>query len=395
MKPLLLSALALVVACGDNISPASPDAALPPPDAPGFVEAAHPSVPQVGNAGGTVLATPKVQPIFFAGDDDARATLEAFLAALAGAPYWAATTSEYGVGPLTIEPSIITTDPPPTTDGALASWLAGKFPSPDPSTIYTVFLPGGVVLTQGTDKSCVAFGGYHSETATGGGALVYALLPRCTSSAFPGPLDAVTTATSHELVEASTDPHFFTAPAYIALDDAHVIWGRTPGGELGDMCEYVHAAYQPLVGSYMVQRTWSNASAVAGHDPCVPVMPTPYLGAAPNFPDLQITTRSGQTLTTKGITVNLNQSQMVEIDLFSDAPSEDYTVVAEDAKSTQGLAGTFDFIWGRKTSGHNGDKLQVLVTRTIAGTGRASEIVFFVEKDGQTVAEWWGYVAGQ
>jgi hypothetical protein len=250
------------------------------------------------------------------------------------------------------------------------------------------------VLTQGTDKSCVTFAGYHSETMASGGALVYALIPRCTSSAFPGPLDQVTIATSHELVEASTDPHFFTAPAYIALDDANLIWGRTPGGELGDMCEYVRAAFQPLVGSFMVQRTWSNASAAAGHDPCVPVMPTPYLGAAPNFPDLQVTTHSGQMITTKGITVNLNQSQMVEIDLFTDAPSDDYTVIVEDAKTAQGLAGSFNFFWG-KSSGHNGDKLQVLVTRTTAGTGRASELAFFVQKDGQTVSEWWGYVAGQ
>jgi len=395
MKIASFCLLALFTAgCGDNDHSAGPDAAVTP-DAPlGFVEAPHPDQPQVQSAGGSVLASPKVVPIFFMGDGDAQAQIEMFMTQLAASSYWPTTTAEYGVGALTIQPSVVTTDKPPTTDSALGTWLATKFPAPDPSTIYTVFLPGGVVLTQGTSKSCVAFGGYHSETTASGAPLVYALLPRCSSSTFPGPLDPTTIALSHELVEAATDPHPFTAPAFVALDDAHIIWGRTPGGELGDMCEYVRAAYQPLVGTFMVQRTWSNASAAAGHDQCVLVLSTPYQGAAPNFPDLQITTRTGQTITTKGITVNLNQSVMVEIDLFSDSDTDDYSVIAQDAKMAQGGTSSFAFIWG-KSSGHNGDKLQVLVSRTIAGTGHASEIVFFVQKNNQSVAQWWGYVAGQ
>jgi hypothetical protein len=397
MTRTCLICIVALAACGDN-APAHqmPDAAPPMPDAPtGFVEAPHASVPQVQNAGGSVLAAPTVVPIFFMGDGDAQTQIEMFLTQLAASSYWPTTTSEYGVGAITIQASVVTTDTPPTTDAALATWLASKFPTPDPNTIYTVFLPAGAVLTQGNSKSCVAFGGYHSETTANNAPLVYALIPRCMSSTFSGPLDETTIATSHELVEASTDPHPFTAPAFVSLDPAHIIWGRTPGGELGDMCEYVRAAYQPLLGSFMVQRTWSNASAAAGHDPCVPTLGTPYLGAAPNFPDLQITTHSGQMLTTKGITVNLHQSQMVEVDLFTDQPSDDYSVIVEDTNQVNGMPGNFEFFWG-KSNGHNGDKLQVLVTRSVAGTGRASEIVFFVQNStGQSVAEWWGYVAGQ
>jgi hypothetical protein len=339
-----------------------------------------------------VLATPKIVPIFFANDAVAQADLEDFLRATAASAYWSTTTAEYGVGPLTIETSIVTSDPPPTTDVALGTWLAGKFPAPDASTIYTVFLPPGAVLTQDNAKSCVAFGGYHSETMVNGAPLVYALIPRCTSMTHPG-LEATTSATSHELIEASTDPLPFSNPAFVQVDDAHAVWNRTPGGELGDMCEYVAAAFQPLVGNYTVQRTWSNASAATGHDPCVPVLATPYLGAAPNLPALTLTFH-GQQLTTQGVTVNYQQSQMVEVDLYTDAPSADYSVIAEDSAQFQTGTGSFAFEWNR-SGGHNGDKLQVLITRTKMGNGRPSEVGFFVQANGQIVSQAWAFVAGQ
>jgi hypothetical protein len=382
-----------LVACGDNRGVA-PDAAEPMPDAPpAFAEAPHPDAPVVMSGGGPVLATPKVVPIFFANDSVAQPMIEAFLHAIAGSAYWTTTTSEYGVGSLSIADSIVTTDAPPTTDDALSTWLATKFPTPDPSTIYTVFLPPGAVLTQGGAKSCVAFGGYHSETMVGTAPLIYALLPRCTSMTFTGPLAPTTIATSHELIEASTDPLPFSNPAFVIVDNAHAVWNRTPGGELGDMCEYVRSAYQPLVGDYMVQRTWSNASAAAGHDPCVPVLTTPYLGAAPELPDLTLTIH-GHQLATKGVTVNFEQSQTVDVDLYTDAATEDYSVIAQDAAQLTTGTGSFAFQWDRE-SGHNGDKLHVMITRTKMGTGRPSEVGFFVQVNGQIVSQSWGYVAGQ
>jgi hypothetical protein len=393
IRTLSLVLIPVIAACGDNRG-AAPDASPPMPDAPpAFAEAPHPDAPQVMSGGGPVLVAPKVVPIFFANDSAVQPTIESFLHALAGSSYWTTTTGEYGVGALTIANSIVTSDPPPTTDDALATWLQGKFPSPDPSTIYTVFLPAGAVLTLGGERSCTTFGGYHSETMVGSAPLVYALLPRCTSTTFSGALDSTTIATSHELVEASTDPLPFSNPAFTVVDDAHAVWRRIPGGELGDMCEYVRTAFQPLVGSFMVQRTWSNASAAAGHDPCVPVLATPYLGAAPELPDLTLSFH-GQQLMTKGVTVNYQQSQTVDVDLYTDAPTEDYVVIAEDAAQVEGGSGSFSFEWDRST-GHNGDKLHLMITRTKMGTGRPSEVGIFVQVNNQTVSTSWSYVAGQ
>ena len=162
---LLLLALA---ACGDN---------LPPPD---VGPPTHPSAPQMGSNGGPILAAPEIVPIFFTGDSDMQAQLEAFLRAIPGSDYWKAVGSEYGVGDPTVLPSIVSPDPPPTTDDALQAFIeahAGPlegqamhargqlgWPAPDPNTMYVVFLPAGVTQTAGSDVSCKTFGGYHDET---------------------------------------------------------------------------------------------------------------------------------------------------------------------------------------------------------------------------------------
>ena len=50
------------------------------------------------------------------------------------------------------------------------------------------------------------------------------------------------------------------------------------GGNSGSFNAYIRG-----VGDFMVQRTWSNAAAKAGHDPCVPAPATPYIAAEPMF----------------------------------------------------------------------------------------------------------------
>jgi hypothetical protein len=80
------------------------------------MEAPHPTQPVVLNAGGAVLASPKVVPVFFACEDGAAKTeIESFLAALAPSSCWTAITQEYGVGALTIAPSVVTSETLPAT----------------------------------------------------------------------------------------------------------------------------------------------------------------------------------------------------------------------------------------------------------------------------------------
>lgn len=395
MKHLLW--LAVLAACGDNVKLA-PDAAMPDaaPDAPSFVEAPHGTAPQVQSGGGAVMASVKIVPIFFTGDSAMQTQTEQFLTQLATSSYWTATTHEYGVGAMTIEPTFVTTDTPPTTDQMLQDWLKTNldgthagWPTFDPDAIYSVFLPDGVTLSTPFGDSCSAFGAYHDEIAGANSTkIIYALMPRC-----QGGIDSLTISSSHEFVEAATDPHPETDPGYQLVDSDHIVWEFAPGGEVGDMCEFVGEASQPLVGNFYVQRTWSNVSAAAGHDPCVPVLSTPYASAAPMLTDsASFDDGTGMPKTTKAVKIPVGMSKTIDIALYSDAPTADWTVKAIDAAQIYDSPKELSFTWD-KTTGNNGDVLHLTVTRVAAGMGGGSELLISSRPNGVSDSIWFGYVA--
>jgi hypothetical protein len=372
----------------------------PPP----FTEAMHPAVPQMVKMSGDVLATPKIVPIYFSATDTMITPMDSFLGQLAGSSYWTAIGSEYGVGALTIEPKIVTTDAAPTTDTALVTWLQGHFngqngwpSSPDPQAIYSVFLPAGATFNTSFGAACQAFGAYHDEAAqTGTNApIIYALIPRCDAGSTMEQ-DELTESSSHEWIEAATDPRVMTAPAYGDVSADNYIWAYTPGAEVGDMCEYVDAAYQKLVGNFMVQRTWSNAAALAGHDPCVPApdpATQPYLGVAPELDGkVSIASLYSGTVMTNGIQLARGGGMVVTIDLFSDADGPPWTVDVQDAQ----LSGSPELnMHLDTTTGANGDKLNLTITRVANGDAMVggSEFVLSSKLNDKIVAQWWGFVA--
>lgn len=361
----------------------------------------HPDVPQVQTYGGPVLTAPKVIPIFFPNDPD-QAKVEDFLGKIAASPYWGQTTSEYGVGPLSVGTSIVVTDTPPTTinvsqiDAWLVSYLDGthpEFPPIDTNNIYTVFYPASTTISDPSfGTSCVQFGGYHYSTQGAGGKdVVYAVMPRCSSLGSIQGFDALSGGLSHELIEASTDP-LSSNPAYAYADVDHFVWNIMPLGEIGDMCAYEPQSYQPLVGSYVVQRVWSNVSAAAGHDPCVPAMSGAYFNAAPVLKDNVTIDYYGQKVPTKGIQIPLNQSKTIPVQLFSDGPTADWTVQAVDSTYGTGNPAELKFSWD-KQSGNNGDTLQMTVTRLRNGTYGGSEFILYAQKGLTTANLWFGFVA--
>ena len=134
-------------------------------------------------------------------------------------------------------------------DSAIQKFLqqqitSGTVPASTANTLYFVFLPPGVTVTQGGSASCKVFCGYHDATNNN---IFYAVMP------YPGcagclggaaAFDALTSTTSHELCEAITDP----IPGQGWYDDNN--------GEIGDIC-----AWQTRVlGGYTIQLEWSNAA---------------------------------------------------------------------------------------------------------------------------------------
>jgi hypothetical protein len=143
----------------------------------------------------------------------------------------------------------LTTPAPGKTvdDSAIQTFLqqqvsAGTLPPTTANTLYFLFLPPGITVTQGGSASCQVFCGYHDAINN---SIFYAVMPYpgCTgclggAAAF----DALTSTTSHELCEAITDP----IPGQGWYDDNK--------GEIGDIC-----AWQTrTLGGYTIQLEWSN-----------------------------------------------------------------------------------------------------------------------------------------
>ncbi len=116
------------------------------------------------------------------------------------------------------------------------------FPRPSANTLYFVYLPPGVSVSQGGSRSCQAFCGYHENVS---GQIFYAVMPYPGCNGCAGGLDtfaALTSTSSHELCEAITD----AVPGQGWYDDQN--------GEIGDICAWK----TKQVGAYTVQLEWSN-----------------------------------------------------------------------------------------------------------------------------------------
>jgi hypothetical protein len=344
--------------------------------------------------------------------------IEQFLAQLVGSSYWTATTGEYGIGGLHVAPSIVVSDAVPTSisDARIRTLLAGyldgthaEWPPIDGNNVYVVFFPQTTAIAgPAGDTSCQDFGGYHDEgqesidagssgdggddagpEASGfggapGSSFAYGVIVRCATFNGLTGIDGVTAETSHELVEAATDPFFRTNKAFALVDFDHLAWnyaGSKPAGsEVGDMCVGTEASstiYQRMVGGFIVQRTWSNQAAEAGQDPCVPAVANVYFNAAPDLNDtLFVDIPNDPTMVipsvfTSGVSVPVGQSQTINLRLFSTGPTADWYVGAGEYSVRPTLHLSED-----KGSGNNGDVIQLTVTRTTDGPlpGSYSEI---------------------
>lgn len=361
-----------------------------------FAPGPHGAFPQDINGGGGVLTAPVVIPVFFSGDG-LETDLETFLGQLAASPYWSALSSEYGVGPLTIGASIVLDDVPPGTASIddVAAFIAAKleagdagdagdagaWPAPTPNTVYFMYYPASTTLTLGASVGCTGFAGYHSNWHTSTNeTYVFAAQARCPTLQT---LDVATQNTTHELVEATTDALF---TGYASIDQAHAVWSEDPGYELADLCEVEALSYQRMIGNSLVARFWSNASAAQGHDPCAPPIAAAYYNAVPVLPDTVSITLSSQAVATSGVAVPLHQSKTIAVQLFSDAPTTDWMLQAQDLSSS---GSELTFAWD-DASGNNGDTRELTITRQANGANGGTEFVIYSQ---QSSSSWHAYFA--
>lgn len=329
-----------LMACGSSSTSAGgsvpvPDAGTPPvvdrpvpPYSPPF----PPVAPQVLRAASTVLASPKVVPVFFP-QDALQSTLVTFLQNYQAKSAAWGVLSEYGIGRGTTAAAVTlpTALPATVAEADVQALLAarigdGTLPRPDANTIYVLYFPSTVSLLQGGATSCVDFAGYHgTSTLTDGGKTVYAVIPRCQM----GLQALLTYASSHELVEAATDPYLL---GYNSMNEPYFLWtvGHS-GAEIGDLCQDLLDSAVNEAGVGVICRVWSNKAAALFTNPCLPAVAGPSFFGIPRHTQLNTVLINGQSKNIEVVPLPVGQTVSVEVRGLSDVkPGPSWTVKAEE-----------------------------------------------------------------
>jgi hypothetical protein len=333
-----------------------------------------PAAPQVVSLNGPELSTPKVQLVGYA-SDSFLSSVDAFITEYGTTTTeWATQTSEYMIGPFIKLPTIQLMGTPPAMfddnsgtvtpfEQMIASNVSGANPAwapEDGNTMYVFLLPLGTDISSG-GNCCTSFLGYHYEAPLPTGSAPYAVVCHCAPMMGDTltPLQYVTTTVNHEMVESATDPYPNSNPAFVQTDNADLVWTYATGGEIADMCEFnTDSNYQPPGATYMIQRTWSNAAAKAGNDPCIPVASTAaYFNSYGIYADA--VTLSGGAVTT-GVRIPVGQTKTVQVLLSSPGGSAPWNVFAWDMNfylgNTANTTVSLD-----KSSGSDGEVLNLTI----------------------------------
>ena len=336
-------------------------------------------MPQVINQGGATLTMTKIVTVTWTADANA-ATYDALADAIGASAYWSATTSEYGIGAATSDPSMhvhISTAPPSTmSDTALDTYIADQvgnapssgWPVNDAQTMYVVYLPESMELTSSGSNACNSEEGYHDETSSGSIAhIVYAVI----DESCHGTEDVVqysTETSTHEMVESATDPHVESDLAWTGFDADHWAWElwEAQQDELADACEYFPDAYysDAALSNDWVQRTWSNSKAAAGHNPCVPAAAGPYFNTTPLAVQPVSVTSGKTTVSSKGYSILVGTTGVIDLGLYSDGPTAPWTVSVVEGDGMTSPTTSHVTITTDATGGSNGDIIHVSITTT-------------------------------
>ena len=392
---LLTLVVAASTACGGKAGSATAaddpmSASAPPPTSP------EPRAqPTVHSAGGQTIQSPRVVPIFF-GSDPRETELTSFLAALPSSEYWKATTAEYGVGEIALGQTIHASGelPPTTTDLEMRQWLISRFdgttdfPALDaPNTVYAIFLQPHTVVAAPWGRSCVDYRAYHGEAVIMGKRVAYAVIPRCGTGG-SGELDSLTQSLSHELIVTVTDPYMDSHPAYALPDERSLGWTLGAGSEVTDRCAVEPAAYDRLLGGHSVARSWSNAAALAGRDPCVPAVQGTYYNAEPILPDTMTFKHGGVETKARTIQVPVGQSRTIEVRPFADGAMGEWTMDAQDGEALRGAEPELKLTFDQNTA-HPGDIRHLTIERLKASSTGATPFAIH-SHSGSGGHHWWG-----
>lgn len=136
-------------------------------------------------------------------------------------------------------------------------------PLADSNSLYMIYFPAGVTISIEGMKSCEAFCAYHEGfNSQVHGNVYYGVMPDLTSGgcqfgcgSSSSVFDSATAVSSHELIEAVTDP-FPTPGDKPAYPQA---WNTSNGSEIADLCP-ASATVKSSTRSFVISKEWDNST---------------------------------------------------------------------------------------------------------------------------------------
>ncbi len=238
---------------------------------PGEVSAmSAPAGAHLNYYGGPVLKNVVVTPVYWNSSTAYQSTLNGFYTGVPNSPLFdmLAQYSSIGRGKRGT-PYIDTAAGGSLTDAQVQTELnrlfaAGSIPAPTANSYYPVHFPAGTSITAPDgSQSCVQFCAYHGTYVRNGVNVNYGVIPDQGGGCLGGcgnntALSKNTTAvSSHEMVEAVTDPAVGLATDYAPP----LAWYDPTNGEIGDIC---NGQQGTVVGgngtTYTIQLEFSNSA---------------------------------------------------------------------------------------------------------------------------------------
>lgn len=136
---------------------------------------------------------------------------------------------------------------------------SGAVMAPTSNTYYPIHFPPGVSINMDGSLSCTSWCAYHSAFVMNGVNVAYGIIPDqgptsgCAGGCGANPLQVnnLISVSSHELIEALTDP----VPGWATG------WYNNALGEIGDICNAQQTTFTSAGGlTYVVQKEWSNCA---------------------------------------------------------------------------------------------------------------------------------------
>ncbi|HSO35478.1 MAG TPA: hypothetical protein VLT33_23275, partial [Labilithrix sp.] len=254
------------------------------------VRPSHAPLPSVTNQHGRVFAQAELVTVTFP-RYPYEARVKAFGDWVVGSSWLHGVCPEYGCGAKSHQSRTLAEEAPPAISPATLETMlvrlvdAGALPAPSDDTLFLVYFPAQTVMSilhQGP-TGCDSGSAFHGSVRIGARLVPYTGVADCTAhpsskAMFPklSAEEIVEVASSHEIIEALTDPFFPPTPSFL-LDDLDSPWFEL-GGEVADWC----AGFTAREGEHVVTRVWSNEQAKLGRHPCVPApADAVYFNAAP------------------------------------------------------------------------------------------------------------------